>query len=266
VDAGRIAIPVPADRRPGATTRAAAAIARQAGLGLEFVATAEEGHRERCVEELRDRCTVAAAAGAPEIGWRLLDGPATGIGEYVTWSGAGLCCLGSPSHRPTAAARPYGIPVLLIGPAWRPGGGVVRHVLAGLSGWRTESLRVASVAAALARRLSAELTMIEVVEPAWRRVEVPACTHLFWLARELHVSTAVFDSVTARRPDIGLRRFIDPDTVVVVGAPTHSRRLRAGVAGRLLRHSPAPVVVVPANCEPSRQIPAARTHRSALAR
>jgi nucleotide-binding universal stress UspA family protein len=134
-----------------------------------------------------------------------------------------------------------------------------------LSGWRRESLRVVTVAAWLARRLSAELTMIEVVEPAWRRVELPACSHLFWLARELHVSTAVFDSVTARRPDIGLRRFIDQDTVVVVGAPTHRGRLRPGVAGRLLRHSPAPVVVVPANCEPSRQIPAT-TRRPAVAR
>ena len=262
VDAGRIAIPVPADRRPAATTRAAAAIARQAGLGLEFVAAADETHRARCADELRDRCSVAAAAGAPEVGWRVLDGPATCIGEYVTWSGAGLCCLGSPSHRPAATLGPYGIPMLLIGPGWRPGDGVVRHVLAGLSGWRSESMRVATVAAALARRLSAELTMIEVVDPAWRRVDVPSCAHLFWVARELHVSRALFDTVPARRADLGLRRFIDQDTVVVVGAPNHHRRLLRGVAGRLLRHSPAPVVVVPASCEPSRQIPAATSHRS----
>jgi hypothetical protein len=262
VDAGRIAIAVPADRRPDATTRAAAAIARQAGLGIEFVAAADETHRGRCVEQLRDRCSVAAAAGAPEVGWRVLDGPATGIGSYVTWSGAELCCLGSPSHRPAATLGPYGIPLLLIGPAWRPADGVVRHVLAGLSGWRRESMRVATVAASLARRLSAELTMIEVVDPGWRRVEVPAGGHLSWVARELHVSTALFDTVPARRAHLGLRRFIEPDTVVVVGAPNHHRRLLGGVAGRLLRHSPAPVVVVPTNCEPSPQIPAATTHRS----
>ena len=41
-----------------------------------------------------------------------LDGPAAGIGEYVTWSGAELCCLGSPAHRPTATLGPYGIPTL----------------------------------------------------------------------------------------------------------------------------------------------------------
>jgi hypothetical protein len=243
VDPDRIAVPVPADRRPAATTLAAALIARQAGLGLEFVATGGGRH----AAELRSRCDVAAAAGVPWAGWQLLDGSAADIGSYVTWSGARWCCVGTQRrrHGPALGGAAVGIPVLFIGPSWRPGDGVVRRVVVGLAGWPRIDGPTTSAAAALAARLGAELTMIEVIDPNWRPVDVPACAHLLWVARELNPSPASFDTIAAPRPDDGLGRFLDAATVAVVGAPTHHRHLLGGVAGRLVRRAPGPVLVVP---------------------
>ncbi len=266
VDRERIAVPVHADRCPGATTSVAVTVARQAGVGLEFVGAGDERHQARREAAVRARCDGAAAAGAARADWRIVRGGADDVVSYITWSGASLCCVGASHRRHPARLAGCPVPLLVVGPAWRPGGGVVRHVLAGLSGWRWESLRVATVAVTLARRLDTDLTMIEVTEMAWRRVEVPASAHLFWVARELNVPTAMFDTVAARSPEAGLSRFIDAETIVVVGATNNHRRLLGGVAGRLLRHSPAPVVVVPANCESRQAIFASTAHRSALAR
>jgi nucleotide-binding universal stress UspA family protein len=267
VDRERIAVPVHADRCPGATTSVAVAVARQAGIGLEFVVASDETHQARQEAAVRARCDGAAAAGAARADWQIVPGGADDVVSYITWSGASLCCVGASHHRQPARLAGCAVPMLVVGPAWRPGdGGVVRHVLAGLSGWRWESLRVATVAVSLARRLGTDLTMIEVADMAWRRVDVPACAHLFWVARELGVPMAMFDTVPARSPEAGLSRFVDADTLVVVGAPNNHRRLLGGVAGRLLRHSPAPVVVVPANCESRGPIFASTDHGSALAR
>jgi nucleotide-binding universal stress UspA family protein len=269
VDRERIAVPVHADRCPDATTSVAVAVARQAGVGLEFVGASDETHQARQEAVVRARCEGAAAVGAPRADWRIVPGDAEDVVSYITWSGASLCCVGTSHHRQPAHLAGCAVPMLVVGPAWRPGrGGVVRHVLAGLSGWRWESLRVATVATSLARRLGTDLTMIQVVEPAWRRVGVPVCAgaHLFWIARELGVPTAMFDTVPARSPEAGLSRFIDAETVVVVGASNNHRRVLGGIAGRLLRHSPAPVVVVPANCESRQPIFASAGHGSPPAR
>jgi nucleotide-binding universal stress UspA family protein len=269
VDRERIAVPVHADRCPDATTSVAVAVARQAGVGVEFVVASDETHQARREAAVRARCDSATAVGAARAEWRIVPGSTDDVVSYITWSGASLCCVGASHHRQPARLAGCAVPLLVVGPAWRPGGGgVVRHVLAGLSGWRWESLRVATVAASLARRLGTDLTMIQVVEPAWRRVEVPAFAgaHLFWIARELNVPSAMFDTVAARSTQAGLNRFVDADTVVVVGAPNNHRRLLGGVAGRLLRHSPAPVVVVPSNCESRQPIFASRAHGSPPAR
>ena len=62
--AGRIAIPVAADRTPDVTTRAAVAIGHQAGLGLEFVDAASPARRGERERALRTRCDEAVAGGA----------------------------------------------------------------------------------------------------------------------------------------------------------------------------------------------------------
>ena len=188
----------------------------------------------------------------------MLDGPPHDIGPYVTWSGARMGCVGTGGHGRIGPFGACGVPVLVIGPAWRPGDGVTRRVVVGLHGPTAASDRIAAVAAALADRLGAELTMIEVVGAGWRALDVPACAHLHWVARELPAPTASFDTVAAERADDGLGRFLGVATVAVVGASSHHRGLLGGVAGRLLRRSPGPVLVVPSLASDHGRLPVPR--------
>ena len=244
----RIAIPVPADRRPAATTRAAVAIARQTGLGIEFVTamTAGATHR-RDMEEVRGRCDGAAAAGAERVTWRVVDGGPPDIGAYLTWSGASLCCVGTRSHRhlPAVDGGACAVPLLVIGPLWRPGEDRVRDVVVGLDASAKGTGRLAGVAASLAARLGAELTLIEVVDPHRVVADVPPSAHLHWVANQMPRPPRSFDTVPARRADAGLGHYLHPSTVTVVGAPSHHRHVLGGVGGRLVRRSPGLVVVVP---------------------
>ena len=105
-----------------------------------------------------------------------------------------------------------------------------------------------TVAAALADRLGAELTMIEVVGAGWRALDVPACAHLHWVAHELPAPTASFDTVAAERADDGLGRFLGvADQSRSFGASRHhrrwpARRCRRPVAAAVLRAGPCSVV------------------------
>ena len=174
--------------------------------------------------------------------------------------------MGTGGHGRIGPLGACGVPVLVIGPAWRPGDGVTRRVVVGLHGPTVASDRIAAVAAVLADRLGAELTMIEVVGAGWRALDVPACAHLDWVARELPAPTASFDTVAAERADDGLGRFLGVATVAVVGASSHHRGLLGGVAGRLLRRSPGPVLVVPSLGSDHGGLPVPRAARSVRAR
>lgn len=243
----RIAIPVPADRTPAATTRCAVALARQGGFGIEFVGA--EGGRGAGIERiLRERCEAAMAMGARRTSWEVVDGGPGAIGPYITWSGATLCCVGTDAHRhpsSAAAAGACAVPLLVVGPAWRPSDDGYRHLVVGLDSGSGQSEHVAATAAALADRLAAELTLIEVIAPGRAVVDVPASAHLYWVASGLDHPPRLFDTVAARRAAPGLTRFLDPGTVVVVGAPGHHRWVLGGVAGRLVQRAPCPVLVVP---------------------
>jgi nucleotide-binding universal stress UspA family protein len=249
--AERIAVPVPADRRPAATTRCAVTLARQAGFGIEFVGAA--GRRRTSIGELHGRCAAAAAIGAPRTSWEVVVGGPAAIGPYITWSGAVLGCVGTDAHRhPSSAAamEGCGIPLLVVGPAWRPSDDGYRRLVVGLDSASGQSEHVAASAAAIADRLAAELTLVEVVDPGPAVVDVPASAHLFWVASSLPHPPRLFDTVAARRPAPGLARFLDAGTVVVVGAPGHHRWVLGGVAGRLVRRAPCPVLVVPVTTAP----------------
>ena len=192
--------------------------------------------------------TTAVASGAPRSTWTVLDGGPGAIGPYVTWSGASICCLGTSAHRHASSAATAGacaVPLLVVGPAWRPSDEGYRHLVVGLDSASGQSEHVAATASALAERLDADVTLIEVIAPGRTAVDVPPSAHLFWVAHGLEHPPRLFDTVAARRAAPGLTRFLDPGTVVVVGAPGHHRWVLGGVAGRLVRRAPCPVLVVP---------------------
>lgn len=261
---GRITIPVPADRTPATTITRAVAIARQGGFGIEFVGAGDGRGIEAAV---RERSDAAAAIGAPHASWTVVDGGPAAIGTYVTWSGASVCCLGTSAHRHAASSAALGtcaVPLLVVGPSCRPcDGDGYRRVLVGLDSGSGQSEHVAAAAAELADRLAAELTLIEVVAPGRSELDVPASAHLYWVASSLEHPPRLFDTVAARRAAPGLARFLDADTVVVVGAPGHHRWVLGGVAGRLVQRAPCPVLVVPA-ARPRRTCCTGEGHRSRI--
>jgi nucleotide-binding universal stress UspA family protein len=226
----RIAIPVVRDHRPKATTRCAVRLARRTGADIEYVATASPGMRDRVVDGLRRRCDEATSSGAPHASWHVLD--TEDLDSYLSWSGAWCQCIG-------ASTRPSAIPVLVVGRHCRPEAGDFATVVAGVNSAPGRAEHVAAVAAALADRIGAPLVLIEVVGPISNSVDVPPSAHVSHVAAGLPPPRRLFDTLQAARPADGLLRVLDPSTLVVVGAGN------GGVASRLVRRAPCPVLVVP---------------------
>ena len=178
------------------------------------------------------------------MAWRVVTGGRDEVASYLTWSGARLCCVGMAGHRhhPSVEHALGAVPLLVVGPGWRPSTEPMRRVLVGLGGAWLGSEDLAAAASALAVLLDVELAMIEVAEPGRPTLDVPVSAHLRWVSDDLPRPVGWFDTVVARRTDVGLARYLDPWTVVVVGDAAR----QPGVAGRLLRKAPCPVVIVPA--------------------
>ncbi len=221
----RIAIPVVRDRRPKATTRCAVRLARRSGADIEYVATATPAIRDRVVDGLRQRCDEATSSGAPHATWRLLD--TDDLDSYLSWSGAWCQCVG-------ASARPSAIPLLVVGRQCRPAAGDFSTVVAGVDSSPGRAEHVAAVAASLADRIGAQLTLIEVVGPSPAVVDVPPSAHVSHVAAGLPPPRRLFDTLQAGRPADGLLRVLDPSTIVVVGAGRRRRR-PAGSPGAVPR-------------------------------
>jgi hypothetical protein len=240
-DRARLAVPVDADRRPETTTIIAVTLAGQTGLGIEFVAAADDGHRMRREAELEARGAAAVAAGAARVGWRVVAGGRDEVASYVTWSGARLCCVAGDRHHPAVDHTVGAVPLLVVGTGWRPSTEPMRRVLVGLGGGWPSLEELAVAASSLAALLDVELAMIEVAEPDRPALDVPVSAHLRWVSDDLPRPVGWFDTVVARRTDLGLARYLDPWTVVVVGDTSR----QPGLAARLLRKAPCPVVIVP---------------------
>jgi nucleotide-binding universal stress UspA family protein len=251
-DRARIAVPVLADRCAAATTAVAVSFARQAGTGIEFVTGSDDAHRARREAVVRARCAGAAAAGAERVAACVVPGGADEVGSYITWSGASLCCVGASTHRHPGGLAACALPVLVVGPSCRTSAAPFRRVVVGLGGSSRRSEALAAAASSLAARLDAELRMIDVVEPGRPALDVPASAHLHWVADAMPRPMPWFDTVVAERAESGLARFLGPSSIAVVGTPRHHRHLLGGVAGRLVRRAPCPVLVVPAPREPAR--------------
>ena len=74
--------------------------------------------------------------------------------------------------------------------------------------------------------------MIEVAEPDRPALDVPVSAHLRWVSDDLPRPVGWFDTVVARRTDVGLARYLDPWTVVVVGDASRSAGLAGGCCAR----------------------------------
>jgi len=244
---GRIAIPVAADREPARTTRGAVAIGRQAELGLEFVDAASPARREERGRILQTRCDQAVAGGASRVSWELIDGGAADIGPYITWSGATLRCLGTDGRRHPWSAAVNGactVPLVVVGPRWRPPPDGYRTLVVGLDGDSWHNGQIAATATWLARRLGVDVRLVGVVSARRGFDDVLSSAHLHWIADGLE-RPSLFDTVTADDPGPVLARYIDVASVLVVGAPCHHRGILGGLAGHLVRRAVAPIVIVP---------------------
>ncbi len=242
-DRARLAVPVDDDRRPEASTAIAVTLSRQTGLGIEFVAGAGDADHGQREAELSARCAAASAAGAARVAGRVVAGGRADVASYVTWSGARLCCIGLTGHRhqPQVEHTIGAVPLLAVGTGWRPSTEPMRRVLVGLGGGSPRLEELAVAASSLAALLDVELAMIEVAEPDRPALDVPVSAHLRWVSDDLPRPVGWFDTIVARRTDVGLARYLDPWTVMVVGDSSR----QPGLAGRLLRKAPCPVVIVP---------------------
>jgi len=222
-DRSRLAVPVDDDRRPEATTTMAVTLSHQTGLGIEFVAGADDIHRSQREAELEARCAAAVAAGAARVTWRVVAGGRAEVASYVTWSGARLCCTALAGHRHPSVDHTVGaVPLLVVGTGWRPSPEPMRRVLVGLGGAWLSLEELAVAASSLAALLDVELAMIQVAEPDRPALDVPVSAHLRWVSDDLPRPVGWFDTVVDTIGDGATSSWSRRRS------PVSSRRLSAG--------------------------------------
>jgi nucleotide-binding universal stress UspA family protein len=259
--AGVVTVPVDPAGEPTLAVPIAAALARQAGMGVEIVAVpppvgpSADGY-------LADRVREAVVGGAPRVHAQLLVAyrPAGAIVDRVEHNDTALVCmakhgrtavgelaLGSVS---AAVVRGSPVPVLLVGPAVRRVGEHVRRLVACLDGSELAE-RALPVATDLAQRLTAELVLVRVVpDGCIAPGDTPAVAYLHDLAERLPGPAPLFDVVEDRQPARAIARYAGDrgDTIVVVGTHGRSglRNLVMGSVARGVAHQAScPVLVVP---------------------
>ena len=247
--AGVITVPIDPAGDSTLAVPIAAALARQAGMGVEIVAVPRVSlSSDACLADpIRD----AIAGGAPRAHGHLLVAyrPAGAIVDRVEHNDSALVCMATRSRTAVgkvvlgsvsaAVVRASPVPVLLVGPAVRQVGERVQRLVACLDG------------SELAERLAAELVLIRVV-PEGRLApgDIPEVTYLRDLAERLPGPPPLFDVVQDRQPARAITRYVGDrgDSLVVVA--THGRGgLRSAVMGSVahgITHQAAcPVLVVP---------------------
>lgn len=252
----RITIPVDADRDPEATVPLVAALARDSGADVEFVAAGPRRtatRDERPPHPLLQRCRDVVAAGAPTASWAVLDHAGGDVGAYATWSGSSALCLSTRRHGPDVALRvrdvvaSAAVPVLVAGPRARRAGAGYRRLVVGLDASATGHA-VAVGAIELAKLLALDVLLTEVVPVvAIAGGDVHESAWLHRLAATVECA-GMFDILHNRRPAEGIVRFVgcDERSIIAVGMPVGAGRgLHGHVARAVLRHAPCPVLLVP---------------------
>ena len=170
---GVILVPVDPAAGPTPAVPLAAALARQTGLGVEIVAVPPVGLPVR--PDLAARVQEGQAAGATRVHARTL-APTRGVARAIVDRARGpdvrLVCLATRDRSPVvqllggsvsgSVVRSSPVPVLIAGPAVRGAGESVRRVVACVDGSGLAE-RTLPVASGLARRLGAELVLVQVV-------------------------------------------------------------------------------------------------------
>jgi nucleotide-binding universal stress UspA family protein len=238
----------------------AAALARQAGMGVEIVAVPRASlSSDAC---LADPIREAIAGGAPRAHGHLLVAyrPAGAIVDRVEHNDSALVCMATRSRTAVgevvlgsvsaAVVRASPVPVLLVGPAVRQVGERVRRLVACLDGSELAE-RALPFATDLAQRLTAELVLVRVV-PEGRIApgDIPEIAYLRDLAERLPGPPPLFDVVQDRQPARAITRHVGDRGDALVVVATHGRGgLRKAVMGSVARgithQAGCPVLVVP---------------------
>lgn len=251
--AARVTVPVDEDRTPEATLAVAATLARQGGIGVEFVTTAGR-RRADPAAELRARCRAAIGAGAPHASWTVLDRAAGGVTWYSTWSGSTVLCSGVRRHGPHAGAlmpalHGGGLPVVVVGPRLGPCPSTFGRLIVALDG-SPNGVVIATAAADVGQQLGLDIVFAEVVPCAGVGGDVHESAYLHGIVRAVHCPGSSFDILHGRRPADGIVDFAGHEgrAIIAVGVPAtarHGRMTGGHVARAVVRHAECPVLVIP---------------------
>jgi nucleotide-binding universal stress UspA family protein len=258
--AGVITVPVDPAGDSTLAVAIAAALARQARMGVEIVSVPRASlSSDAC---LTDPVREAIAGGAPRAHGHLLLAyrPAGAIVDRVEHNDSVLVCMATHSRTAVgevllgsvsaAVVRASPVPVLLVGPAVHLAGERVRRLVVCLDGSELAE-RALPFATHLAQRLAAELVLVRVVpEGCIAPGDIPEIAYLRDLAERLPGPPPLLDVVQDRQPARAITRYVGDrgDSIVVVA--THGRGgLRSAVMGSVahgITHQAAcPVLVVP---------------------
>jgi nucleotide-binding universal stress UspA family protein len=258
--AGIITVPVDPTGPPTLAVPIAAALARQAGMGVEIVASPP---RWVATPSLAAPVQEALAAGAPRAHGELLTrtDPAAAIVDHVGRGDRALVCMATRGRSPVgqlvlgsvsaAVVRSSPVPVLLVGPEVRAVGQRLKRLVACLDGSPVAE-RALPIAAELAQRLSAELVLIQVVvssEPA-AGDQLSELAYLHDTADRLSGPPPLFEVLRDRHPVGAIAGYGGDrnDTIIVMA--THGRSglgsvVMGSIALGVTHEARCPVLVVP---------------------
>lgn len=259
VPSGVVTVALDPARPAGAALEVAAAFARQAGMAVELVAAPAAGLPT--APYLTARSHELAALGVPALPWRELPGTsvADAVVDHIAATAPDIVCLAGHGRGPVVEAvvgsiseqvvRRSSAPVLLVGPharAWRH----VDRVIACLDGTAVAE-QGAAVGADVARRLGADMEVLEVLERHGDDGAGAETPYLHALAERLAVPTARQVSIDARRPAHAIVRHAGAGTGELLVLGTAARHgfdawALGSVATEVVRHARCPVLLVTA--------------------
>lgn len=262
---GRIVVPVDPTREPSSAVAVVGALARQAGLAVEFVATRPPGLPQANVDAyLVQRCRQAEEAGAPDVSWTALEAadPADGICDVLTDDDAALVCLATRARGAIgefvlgsvaeAVVRRSPVPVVLVGPEVEATPTRYRQLIVALDGSELAE-QAATVALSVAERTGSELFLLEVLDEQ-PPPDVSETAYLARVAAKLEPHPGRYDAVHGRHPGEAILAMAGGSTDVMIVMGTHgrsgfSRLVMGSVAHDVVHRARCPVIVVPPSAE-----------------
>jgi nucleotide-binding universal stress UspA family protein len=263
--AGIITVPIDPTRPPTLAVPIAAALARQAGMGVEIVAAPP---RWVATPSLAAPVQEALAAGAPRVHGELLarTDPAAAIVDHVGRGDRELVSMATRGRSPVgqvvlgsvsaAVVRRSPVPVLLVGPEVRAVGGRLKRLVACLDGSPVAE-RALPIAGGLAQRLSAELVLIQVVtsEPV-AGSEPSELSYLHDAADRLSGPPTLFEVLPDRHPVGAIAGYGGDRSDTIIVMATHGRSglgsvVMGSVALGVTHEARCPVLLVPPRATPA---------------